>query len=419
MSYEIGRADIRQLELTTNEKETIDISRIIHLVTYFEDIYSPHTTCNIQVIDGVSLRSALPLSGGEIISMDIGDNDDKSRKLKDKFILYKMSNLERSGPDYEYYTLNFVTSAFLRDYGKIVNTAFTQKPIHEIVKTIVDTYFTPLTNKKLITVEETDGMQNLIATGLSPTTLIQQCVREAQSIENPASTYVFFETIEGYHFVTLDKLYKKDVTEKFIYDEIANSRADPNAAVQLSNNIRYLNMNRDFDLLTNQMRGGYKSINQAFDPLTKTFTSITHDAKPTTINKAIYDKYFEDPTTKRYIVTNSHAADVEYVKTNDPNLSQTFRRRDKFMGAERAGLHQFASIQLTASIPGNPNVKIGDTVQIVIPRASDTEEDKRLNDTLLTGKYLVSAISQKISAPANEFVTIMELLRPSYETSIK
>lgn len=419
MSYRIGKADIDQLDLITNIGTRINVSRIVHRIMFYEDLYSAHLTCNISLVDGASVRSTFPLVGGEVVDMYIGERGDKERDLTGKFIVYKMGGRERSEMDVEYYTLNLTTPEYMRDGSIIVQTPYVQKRLSDIVRNVVENYFTPMNGKTLIEVEETNGLHTIIPTGISPTAVIRQCVREAQSIENPSSVYLFYETVEGYHFVTIEKLYSAKAKHSFVYDEQRHSEASLTNTDALQYNIRQLNYENNFDLFSRQLSGGYSNINQSFDPLAKSFSTQVYTGNNNTVPSMVANNYFSNPTYKRLIVTNSKAGQLQYVIDRDPSLQNTHRRREQFMGNESVAMHQFSSIRLNISVPGNSRVKVGDTCNIIIPRASTTQDERMLNDAQFSGKYLISAVSHKIDAQTSEFSTVMELLRPEFEEGIE
>lgn len=419
MQYRVGKADIRQLDITSNvTKSIVDISHIIHQISVYEDMYASHMTCNIAVFDGVSLRSLFPITGGEETEINIGERGDQIRELKGKFVVYSMSAKTRSKPDVEYYMLHLLTHEQLIDHTKMVKNSF-KKPIHQIVQDIVTQYFTPVNGKKLITVEETEGLFAFVPASLTPTSILKQCCREAQSHDNPSSTYVFFETVEGYHFATLEYLYKQKPSQVFMLDELIDTEANPTGVINLVNNISDINFNNEVNLLNGQFGGRHNRRTHHFDPLTKSFRTTNYVANNNLIALSVRDKYFNEPTISDFIVTDSHRKDVNYVKSKDPDTANFFRRRQNFLGKERGSFNQFGSIRITISVPGNSTLTVGQTAYIILPYASDTVQDKILNDPLMSGKYLVAAIAHNIDGVTGYYRTVAELIRPEFEESLQ
>jgi hypothetical protein len=105
MKYEIGKAEIRKLTITTDvSKQEIDIANIAMSILFYEDIFSLYTSSNIEILDGITLRNTLPIVGGETISMDVGEFNNLSpniRKLKQDLVVFKMSSRQRIKQDLE------------------------------------------------------------------------------------------------------------------------------------------------------------------------------------------------------------------------------------------------------------------------------------------------------------------------------
>lgn len=420
--YRIGKNDTRELTLQQNGVSTVvDISQIAYRIFVYEGIFETYMSGAVDVMDGTSLRSILPMSGGELISMDVGERNGR-RRLKNKYVAYKMSAKQQHNIDLEFYTLNLCSMEQLVDSTISVSKSYV-KPIHEIIANIVSEYLTPINGKTLIEVEETKGIQSLTFTGISPMAAIKQCIREAESIDNPASIYVFYETIEGFHFVTLDYLYRMSPYHVFVWDESLTSEGTVGESQYLNNLITHLNFEDSFDIMDGQMGGQYRTQVQHFDPLTKSFRTqeydYSRDSTPSrgqysTIANSAYSQYFSQATHTRFIMTNSHRSELDYVTTRE-NSQNIFRRRQDFMARERAVLQQYTTNRLTISVPGNSDVRAGQTVNVVIPRASDAQDERPLNDRLLSGKYLASAVAHKIQNSNGEYATVIELIRPGYE----
>lgn len=415
VGYHVGKADIRQLDIASNSTATVtDISNIVQGVFIYEDIFTTHMTSNIEVFDGSQVRSAFPITGGEVVEMNCGERGDESRELRGKFMTFNMSAKQRNKVDIEYYVLSLITPEQLMDASISIHGNFV-KPIHEIISDIVTTYYTPITGKKLVEVEECNGISAFNPTGISPAAFIKQCIREAESVENPSSIYLFYETIEGYHFVTLDKLYKAEPTHNMIYEPLHYlSEAQPGSSQILQDTITYINFDNNFNLLDGQ----YNIETHSFDPLTRTFrtSSYNHAEQDNrVVSNKILSTYFQAPTSRRMIVTDEHRRQSDYIVARESTAQNIYRRRQNFMDNERAQMRQYSSIRLTVSIPGNSNIIAGETANVTIPRSGDTQEDRPLNDPLLSGKYVCSAVKHQINVLSGDYATVIELIRPTYE----
>lgn len=420
-SHRISKGDIRKLNITSLKSgESIDMSNITKKIVLYEDLFSHHMTCNIEVADGIGLRSDLPITGGERIGVDIGERAGaKSRELRGTFRVFRVSPPEKVNMDLEGYVLNLVTSEHMRDPALSVTTSF-KKPIFEIIQDVVKTHYTPLTQKKLVSVETTTGIHSFVPTGISPSAFIYQLCREAESKTYPSSIFVFYETFEGYVFATLEALYAKEAKYSYVYDMVSVNEGSKEGTKNEYQILKMESMNNT-DLLG---ADSYNTQTFHFDPLTKTFRAAGYDYNKDfkaekKVNKVVPDKVLEkefaSPRTSRYIITDAHRTDYDYVKKIDD--SNVKRRRQDFMDRERAVMQQYSNVRLMITIPGNSNLVVGNTIDILIPSSDDSKKNRKLNDKFLAGKYLISAISHSIEANG-EYVCFVECIRPGFEEDI-
>lgn len=426
INYKIGKANIKALTIRSAAVNNIvNISSAASEIFVYEDLFSPNITGNINVLDGTSILTTLPIVGGEEISMNISDYDSTSRSLNRNLIVFKISTRTKIKNDLEAYTLNLTTKESLLDATTSVDRSY-KKPVHEIIQDIVTEFLTPISGKKLISNEKTKGIQHIVATRLNVNAFIKQLCREAESIDNPSSIYLFYETMEGYHFESLDGLYAKDPSHRFTYDEIKSSESTPGESNKLQNNISFLELNNSFNLIHGQVGGQFNTSVNSFDPLTKTFKNTSHDSTKEkfsknnrkTISNKTFKSYFNTPTVNKYVVTNSHRSATDYIINEDNETQNTFRRRQDFITRESSTLMQFGSTRIHFSIPSNPNIIVGQTMNLIIPRASDTISDKRVNDPLITGKYIATAVAHKIDVTDGTYATVVEAMRKNYPEKV-
>jgi hypothetical protein len=287
------------------------------------------------------------------------------------------------------------------------------KPIHEIIKNVVEEYLTPITGKKLIEFEETHGIHSMVGNGVTPLSFIKQLCREAESIAYPSSIFLFYERAEGYCFHTIDYLYSQTPKHRVFHDLVYLSQADGDNFRQQQNYITDIHYETGgFDIM---QPGQYNNKTMAFDPLRKTMqvTSYAYDQK----NKTFSDeskKLLNKPSLVSYVMTDSIRNSSPYIKDN-----QVSRRRQNFVGKEKAVIAQYSAMKLKIVIPGNSNIYAGQTIDVVVPSKDDSSGGKMYNDDFYSGKWLVSSLGHKINVPTNDYYTVLELMRPTYNRKIK
>ena len=425
IQYTPGKGVISKFIVRTWHNTTFDMANLCHMFSYYESIFSSAISSQIGIIDGMAAVTSLPIVGGEIVNVVAGSPGDKTN-LDLRMILYKMDNRRRQKPDLETYDLFMTTKEMLIDHTLLIDTAYSSR-VSDIVQKIVDTYITPQTGKKLITLEESSGLFNYVPCKVSPFTAIQYLTDEAQSSENPNSNYVFFENLDGYHFVTIDRLYAAAPARTIKQDEqVVSPAAAGRSPMELSNIITQLNHDDSFDILNGQITGQFSNRTLSYDPLSKSMDASVYNyadekaAKNShhTISSDAYNAIASIPTREKFVITNEHRSNMSYIKDHEPSAASIYRRRQDTASQGLATMKQFGGIRIHIRIPGNAAIRAGSTINVVIPSPDNTEQGKKQNDKFLTGKYLVTSVAQRIDMNSSEFATVIECMRKSYQESI-
>jgi hypothetical protein len=109
------------------------------------------------------------------------------------------------------------------------------------------------------------------------------------------------------------------------------------------------------------------------------------------------------------MITNNGFQESNYVLSRSDEFNRV-RQRQEFASYERATMSQLHAIRAHILVPGNPYIEAGDTVQVVIPEIGGKD-----NDRLLSGKYLVTSLRHTYNTVGQTFVTILEIMKDSYE----
>lgn len=426
--HKVGIADIKQLQIrSATVNNNVNIRDITSEVFLYEDLFSSYISATITMLDGTALYTTLPIVGGEELTMNITSSGTGSRSLNRKLIVFKVSEKVKVKNDLEAYTLSLTTKENLIDASTSVDRSY-KKPVHEIIQNIVSEHLTPVSGKKLVSFEKTKGIQHFVATGITVNAFIKQLCREAESITNPASIYLFYETMEGYHFETLDELYAKAPSHRFMYDELSSAESTPGASAKLESNISFLEINNSVNLIHGQIGGQYSMDVKSFDPLTKTFKSVTYDyskdkskgskGNHATISNKSLDRYFKAPTVSKFVITDAHRSTTDYITNQDNDTQNTFRHRQDFLARESSTLMQFGSMRIHFSVPANSNIIVGQTINLIIPRADDTVAGKRKNDPNISGKYIATAVAHKIDVISGNYATVVEAMRKNFQEKV-
>lgn len=429
MSFVLGKGSLDRLTIrSTRGKAETNLSSLATMITFYEDMFTPFMSCDVQITDGASLRTQTEagIIGGELVSVDMGDGGG-GRKLKSDFFVRDITNITKIKPDVETYTLRLTALHDLYDAPTTLNGSYTGE-IEKSIEKVITEFITPKTKKKLITKEASQGIQSIIASQITPLAFIKQLTREAQSKTNPSSLYFFYETVEGYHFITIDELFSKSVpnTHKFIHDELSTSQYSPGASGRLSTNILNLQIDETPSIGSLQDQG-VSSQTYSLDTLTRKRTIIENyydesfkGAKgdnpnfPTATSKQFFGnskgKLSDKGGTAQHYIIGSNPNTLPYVSNRDPSMDTTFRHRQSFAAIETMTKALYGARRKHISIYGNPNIKPGDTIDLALPMTTSSNE-KNKNNPDDSGKHIATAVKHVIQMAEGKYETVIECMK--------
>jgi hypothetical protein len=292
--------------------------------------------------------------------------------------------------------------------------------------------FVNRTFRGFVEVEPTLGEYHYVPTRSTFFDTMRVLAREAQSQQNPSSSYLFYETSDGYHFVTLEYLFSKPTAQEYYYTlsniERKNDRIGDD---QIISKMEFVKGN---DLIENMQKGLFGNKTLVVDPLRKTTSSRTYDYFGGDFNKtrhlidgasriqpsAELTKASESQfANEKYFVSDlNDVANIEYIKEYDPDTNTFIRRRHLFSNLETSLFAQSEAYKVRISVPGDSSRHAGDVVEIYMPENSQQESALSQYDKYLSGRYLVTNV-RHILQSNREYVTIMECVKDSLEEVIR
>lgn len=427
--YKIGTALVKvfSIQSTAAAPSVIDISSLYSDFSYYESIDSPSVSITASIVDSANLKGSLPIVGGEGIVYEFSDSMQDSLQIKGVSRVFKMSNRVRLKKGTDSYNIICTTNEFLRDQYSIVDQTYNEFTAAELVAKIVENFITPDFGKTLQSIDETDGIVRHTFTRTSPFTAIKLLAQESKSSdEKSSSVFFFFENADGYHFRSLESLFAAPPTKTFYY--IEDQVAGATDSIVENNRITSIQEETGFDILSGVNRGEFGVLVSAYDPIAKQFTKKTYshqiDYATSThvgggkdiLSASMSQEVGASPSFEKYIVTNSNAANIDYVVENFPELQQTARKRQDFLHTETAASARIDSCTLKFAIKGDSSLRAGCTINIFYPPSGESRTDKE-TDRYISGKYLITALAHRITQDGN-YATTIECTKDSYDQSI-
>jgi hypothetical protein len=411
---------------STTTGQSIDIKGITTETNYYESIDSSSITMTLSVVDGLGLRTSLPIIGGETVSYSFSDSERGSPKVTGSQQVYKLSNKFRVSHNLDGYDMFLTTEEMVKDQYTIVSTTQESLNVDQMVRKIFDEHVAPITNKKLVTLEPTDGLFTSTYPRVSPFTALNYLADEAKSEDRRSSSnYFFFETSKGYHFASFQYLMRQPPKKTFYFLESripGDRQFDRNRVVSMEEEV-------GFDIMNGVTSGQFGTQVLSIDPVSKRFRSsqylynrdyqqLDHSSAYPTVSPQVSRSLGTSISKEKFIISDSHRGTVPFVTERDSDAQNTFRRRQDFLAFETASKADLLSKVTKLLVHGASDLNVGDTIEIRIPQSGENRVSRRQMDGFAGGKYLVTALAHRVGPMGIRYGTAIECVKDAYSQPV-
>lgn len=400
------------------------IKEIVNNINIYEDIFSPVTTGQIEIIDSVGMLAAYQFHGNEYLTISFnrpGENE-PDKKYERSFRIFKVSDrTPGSGLDQKY-VMHFCSEEQIFSNSQTLSRSYRGKIISEYVTAICKQ---DLKIQRIGEIEKTIGIQDIIIPRMTPLQSLN--LLAANSFNDIESPYLFFENRIGFNFVSLSTLFNLAPITTLTYSTAKMTRTTEEAAYQNSTEIATFNVAKSFDIWAATKNLTFAGRLFTLDILRQKYVKQDYNLKKVNENnfidkgnmiinnaknrneKPLYEEYESNIC---YSITNHNQSNAPYLlskayRVTDTNVENTLMQR-------QALLNNLKSVVIdSCAVAGNPDFSVGFTVHVVMPAFSPNEEDKRNIDPYLSGKYLITAVRHNITKSGG-LQTFLSLAKNSY-----
>ena len=397
-------------------QEEYDIIAGNPIIDYYESIESPSISMTISFIDIDQVIGRKGITGGEyvdlIVKVDDEDADDfKILHNKQKMILNSVRNMVTES-NKQVATLEFVSVETLVNETARVNKKYTGNISDIVMELLVGDAKGIQTSKTLYgPVDEKLGDENIekdratnsysfVGNLKRPFDTIQWLCPKAQSATDDFG-FLFYETLDGYHFRSIKSLLEQDT--------VTYQQTD---AQGISNKILQNNLNQTNDIGMNMRMGMYANQTIYIDIENQTLNTVKFKASDLKLKKkaALPANIQDYPTRLMVRVDDVGVAQVGSAKTDVQPKSELAKYQNKSYIRNNLLFSQSLSI----SIPLNTTLRVGFAINIKLPLKQDTGDatvdsygSDRSNDP--SGRYLIGELRHLIGGEKAE--TQLKLIR--------
>ncbi len=444
--------NIVKFQISSNFKDyAVDLSAGVVDFRYYENVLANNVTASATVVetgyqeDGSggaggkqSTVDGLPIRGGERTDITIEDAYGNELTLEEGLYVNRLRDVD-PGTSQDVYFLDFASKEFFaneqtrvvkRYEGNIGDNV--EKILKDVLKVEAD-----------IEIDNTGAPYNFIGNDKKPfyvcTWLASKSIPESD--KGSKAGYLFFQTRDGFHFKSIDKILGSEAKKKYIFN---NSTKLPDG---FDAKILTCEINSDVDVGKNLMMGMYNNRSIFFDPVFFNYEvrSFPEPEKPQTEGQIIdEEKTPPPPSSEDYVEKTEIAGSDPASELIAKEFRQSPTRLMSFVldtGVMPSGLtsqeqldawnqeksktnfdirdtvvqsimryNQLFTVKTDITIPGDFTIKAGDVIECSFPALSGGESEEINSET--KGKYMVASVCHRVTPDSS--TTSLSLVRDSF-----
>lgn len=424
----------RQKPGMPSPEQGVDITSYVLSIDLYESLFDNTISGQIEIRDTSALPEFLPLVGIEVIFIEFSINylgeeviftrAFRLRRLADQTF---PKNEERS------YTLELVTQEFIESLSSRIIKTYTNEvcsnAIYDIMKTRLK-----IPDSDIRMLEPTDGNVTVTIPNYTPLQVINFLTNLSLTRKRPSeSNFVFFQTLEGFHFVSLQTLLQGPVVASYEVNANKVTGASQISEKDAYNTIIALQQEQSFDLAYDISTGVLRSKmlhidffarkwNEEDSRYTETFKQTTHlDKYP------FYPENFDQSVSRNvkiFIVpSNISTANSKYIASVGDVPSQ--QRLYEAIVLRNRQMREILHLRTILDVPGQPGLRAGSIINLNYPSSRDLQDVS--NNPAATpptgptpyysGKHLVTSVRHKLSRTGQatmEYRMHLEAVRDSF-----
>lgn len=390
-----GDIQIKEVQLNSLNGQVANVTAQVISIEVYEDLFSPFMSLSIVLQESVDYINLFPFTGEEFVDITLVTPSMDS-PITGRFYIYKITDREYTKEKEVVYAIKAISEEFLTDANTKITKSFSGN-IAEIAQRLLGK--DGLNTKKKVHIEKTLNTTKFVANFWTASKCLSYAATNSTNATSSPS-YLFYENRDGFNFRSIDELLKSQTHHKFIKDNYSrtpeadgvDSIKDPKEDYQ---RIIEFSVPVLTDYMNDIQNGRMKSRMIMHDILTKKYSvldySIKTDKTPSTLlnpNPA-YSKYNSANAASTIITMPKHYGNFN--NYSDTTNAKFYQRRMSFF----QNLHKY---KVTMQVLGRTDYTVGQIVDVYVPKTTQlTKEDQDPRDQILSGRYLVSAISHVIT----------------------
>tara|TARA_S200002703_G_C3782318_1_gene241071 strand:+ start:143 stop:1471 length:1329 start_codon:yes stop_codon:yes gene_type:complete len=415
-----GDFALREINLYSHTGEKVDIKALVLEINLYESILSSNLQATITLEDvGQNLITHLPIFGEERIEIIIS-SDGVFYNLN--YYIYKIDGRSMKEKD-QVYVISCVSIEALRNENFKICERIDSKKSEEIIKDFL--YRDGFSTKGLDIDDKTVFPFDMYVPNWRPFDLFNWLsTRSVPEYKKDSIGYLFYETVEGFKFKSIDKLIDQESYPspdvKYIFFQ-GNQQSVGTGADEKYRIMNY-NLPKAFNIYDDLRRGAfahaciYVDVNRAtyrsFRTTVDDFwedSSHMEDAKPYQSRGSA--QLLDRPS--RFVYRPSTISTWGNWEEIDDSEKNNIDDMNKLFEKAFFRYYFLEYIHIDIAVPGDLRNRVGNIINISIPDPKKVSKNRVVEDKRVSGRYMVSSIKHTI-LNRSELRTYITLSRDSY-----
>jgi len=412
---------------------TIDIKNIILKITLDEDIYEHSMVGKIQIYDTADVRTILPITGLERLNLKFNtpglNGVNAVANEGHPFHIYQIQTVaqDKESVRGQAYDILFCSRESYFNNMRKVSKAY-EGPVELGVEDIF-TNKKYLNSKKQLYIEPTKYKTKIVIPNLKPFAAIRMLCARAVSRQYENAGYLFYETLDGYHFRSYESLFALAGAiarpTKWHYrpqiKNVRNPRTGVEEPIKDMHGVNNWTLDKPVDVLMNLSSGGYANKSIEYDSFYKTI-NITDYNYEKDFSKHFHTEHDGDGYKSADKIHLPAAGNIEGSRLSESYDQRVFlssnpsRVHDKFGNISAEISTQKIMSQetllkngvLTLNVPGNSVLQAGDIIDFEMPLFQPLGDNKPARkNPYWAGRYLIIFLKHNVDVISGYNMTIV------------
>lgn len=399
------------IKLIPSHGKEIDLQPMMAELQLNQSITSSIMHGKLVVIDAQGLLANFSVSGSDYIGISV-DQPSLGRPIERNFRLVKITDRAHNNNAGAKYIIHFCSDEQVTSSSSVISKAYKGKTISTIVQDILTNY---IKTDRIAQIQETTGVYDYVITEMRVFEALQWLASRAYNAK-PNYAYHFFESRDGFHFVSLQNLFERKPVRKFVYD-IKNTNEQPNSSSDVARNrdsIQLFDIIHDFDILRSISEGSFAANLLEINLLNQRYNQIDYSLYVAESQQLLLNKY--KTTNDRVLLNAVDSLNKVYVST-PKTANENSNEIDKWIIPNRMHRSLINSYRIKLVVPGDITLRPGDIIDLTVPKFVAADDGVKESDPFRTGKYLIADMIH-VFRSTGVLDTIMEVVSDSYSSRL-